>query len=114
MALIETSMYWLAWLMAGPVSIILVMALLYQIVGIAALYGLVVCLLLFALQFPINALALRLRLRIAEATDKRINIIKNLIQGIQTIKSYAWKTLSCKEPRPPGRRKSIDSECISS
>ena len=91
MSLIESNMVWLPRFLMAPACILLILALLYETVGIAALYGLLVCVILFLIQFPINFLVLRLRLRIAETTDTRINIIQNIIQGIQTIKSYAWE-----------------------
>ena len=34
---------------------------------------------------------LRARLAIGSATDRRLNLINKLIQGIQTIKTYVWE-----------------------
>ena len=59
----------------------------------AAFYGLALSLVLFLLKFPVNALVLHLRLRIASATDSRLNFIQNLIKGVQTVKSYGWEQL---------------------
>ena len=79
MALIEANMQWICFIIGGPVSSILIMTLLYQTVGKTALYGLALCSILIIFQMPINKIVLHLRLRIAESTDKRISLIKNLI-----------------------------------
>ena len=58
MAFIESYAADLSVLLAGPLCLILAFYLLYQIIGIATVYGLCIVVLLLVPQFPINALIL--------------------------------------------------------
>ena len=43
------------------------------------------------IQLPISSAVFRARIRIGEASDRRLNLINNLIHGIQTVKNYVWE-----------------------
>ncbi len=45
----------------------------------------------YFLQFPLNRYLVSIRLSIAKASDRRLNVINKLILGIRTIKTYAWE-----------------------
>ena len=54
-------------------------------------YALIVVIFVYFLQFPINRYLVKIRLSIAQASDRRLNVINKLILGMRTIKSYAWE-----------------------
>ena len=91
MALIETYVGELSTILVGPICILLVLCLLYQTVRATAFYGLAIALLFLAFQLPVSALVLRLRMRIAQASDSRLSLVQTIIRGILTIKSSAWE-----------------------
>ena len=69
----------------------LILGLLYLTVGTTAFIAFGAAFVLFLFQFPINALLLKLRLRIAAASDTRLSLLQTLILGIQTVKSLGWE-----------------------
>ena len=91
MALIETYVGELSTILVGPICILLVLCLLYQTVRATAFYGLAIALLFLAFQLPVSALVLRLRMRIAQASDSRLSLVQTIIRGILAIKSSAWE-----------------------
>ena len=69
----------------------------------------------YILQFPINKYLVTIRLSIAEATDRRLNVINKLILGMRTIKSYAWEEpiiKSAKEARQVECRRFLKQYCV--
>ena len=46
---------------------------------------------LLFIQIPLSSAVFRARLQIGEKTDRRLNLVNKLIQGIQTIKTYVWE-----------------------
>ena len=91
MALVDYNFVWIAYVLAGPLATLQIMALLYRIVGVAVFYALAMSVLLYLLTLPVNSLVLRFQRSISEASDQRIGLIHNLIRGIQTVKSYGWE-----------------------
>ena len=91
MALFESNIGYLPLIVRGPINLIVIIGLLYYTIGVQFLYVLAISTSLAILQFPINNLILKMRLRIAEASDKRLSLVQTLVFGIQTIKSYAWE-----------------------
>eukprot|EP00850_Spirogloea_muscicola_P009079 SM000050S17004 [mRNA] locus=s50:312640:321290:- [translate_table: standard] len=77
---------------SGPLQILGAMGLLFYVIGvIPALAGLVVMVLLL----PFNAILLRfltkVRKRLIAATDQRVKLVTEVINGIKAIKLYAWE-----------------------
>eukprot|EP00850_Spirogloea_muscicola_P015101 SM000113S24057 [mRNA] locus=s113:209143:220544:+ [translate_table: standard] len=77
---------------SGPLQILGAMGLLFYVIGIIpALAGLVVMVLLL----PFNAILLRfltkVRKRLIAATDQRVKLVTEVINGIKAIKLYAWE-----------------------
>ena len=91
MTIILTNLLNLSYLISSPFVCALVTYLLYQSIGVTALYCLLLSLLLFCLQLPTNSVTLRLRLRISATSDARLGLLQTLIRGIQTVKAYAWE-----------------------
>lgn len=79
-----------AWLL--PFQSVLICYLIWRKIGMAAVAG-VACLLLqtVPVQTRLSRLSAKLRMKVAQRTDKRVSIMAELIQGIQVIKMYAWE-----------------------
>ena len=71
--------------------VIFCLYLLYQTVGSVAFYAVTAALLFSLLQYPVNAVLLRLRLKLSEYSDARIRFLETLVKGILTVKSYGWE-----------------------
>ena len=99
MTIIVTNMLTLPFIFSGPIVAIIVIYLLYQSIGITALYCLLLTFALFCLQLPLSAFVLRLRLRISSTSDARLGLLQTLIRGIQTVKAYAWELPLIKRAR---------------
>ena len=92
MALIESYVMHLPQLVTGPSCTLLAFFLLYLTVGSGpTFFVLLLALILFCIQFPVNALILRLRLRISQASDRRLGLLHTLVKGILTVKGYGWE-----------------------
>ncbi|XP_012278420.1 probable multidrug resistance-associated protein lethal(2)03659 isoform X2 [Orussus abietinus] len=78
------------WVM--PFQIVVVGYVMWQSVGISCLVGIGV---LFALSIPVQGylsnLGGKFRGRIATKTDRRVQLMAELINGIQVVKMYAWE-----------------------
>lgn len=75
-----------------PIQTVLVGYLLWSQIGYAAIVGIVALLLLtLPVQLGLSSLTAKLRRKIAERTDTRVNLMKELIQAIQVIKMYVWE-----------------------
>ena len=92
MALIESYAVLLPAAVTGPCSILLAFTLLYLTVGAGpTIFILLLAMILFFIQFPVNTLILRLRLRINSASDDRLSLLHTLVKGILTVKGYGWE-----------------------
>ena len=92
MALIESYVMHLPQLVTGPSCTLLAFFLLYLTVGsVPTFFTLLLALILFCIQFPVNALILRFRLRISQASDGRLSLLHTLVKGILTVKGYGWE-----------------------
>lgn len=75
-----------------PIQIILISYLIWQEVGIATLAGVAIILLQkIPEQGYIIKLSVQLRRKIAQLTDKRVQLMSELISGIQVVKMYSWE-----------------------
>ena len=73
-------------------------------IGNTIFYAVVLIVLLYVLQFPINLFLVRMRLYTSKATDERLNIIDKLIMGIRTIKTYVWEAPTIKQAEGARRK----------
>ncbi|XP_017000087.2 probable multidrug resistance-associated protein lethal(2)03659 [Drosophila takahashii] len=79
------------YLWIGPLQTLVISFLMYQEIGIAALFGVAFMVLFIPLQLYMGRITAVLRLRAAKRTDKRMRLINEIISGIQVIKMYAWE-----------------------
>lgn len=78
------------WIM--PIQIIIVGYIMWQKVGVSILMGLGILLIIsIPIQGTISLLSRNIRAIIAPLTDRRIQLMNELVAGIQVIKMYAWE-----------------------
>ncbi|KAF5273657.1 hypothetical protein FQR65_LT04657 [Abscondita terminalis] len=78
------------WLM--PIQTIVAGAIMYNSIGYAALTGIIALTIqAVPLQGYLSHLQGKLRLKIANRTDRRVQLMNEITSGIQVIKMYAWE-----------------------
>nr|XP_012135493.1 PREDICTED: probable multidrug resistance-associated protein lethal(2)03659 isoform X1 [Megachile rotundata] len=84
--------YFLNFLWITPLQVIIVAVIIWQQIGILTLAAIAA---LTIISLPIHSITLsfsgKLRRIIAKKTDKRIQLMNELIAGIQVVKMYAWE-----------------------
>lgn len=75
----------------GPTESVVIGYLMYREIGISAVIGVAFLLSFIPLQAWVAKKAAYFRLKTAEATDLRVKLMNEIIQGIQVIKMYAWE-----------------------
>lgn len=79
------NLYW------QPMSALICMVLLYDVVGISALVGLAIMLVLVPLQAVIGKCLKNIRQRSLKLTDNRVGVAHELILSIRLVKILAWE-----------------------
>ncbi|XP_030375917.1 probable multidrug resistance-associated protein lethal(2)03659 [Scaptodrosophila lebanonensis] len=79
------------YLWVGPLETLFITFLMYQQIGVAAVFGVAFMLLFIPLQAWLGKKTSVLRLRTALRTDERVRMMNEIISGIQVIKMYAWE-----------------------
>ncbi|XP_015109439.1 multidrug resistance-associated protein 4 [Diachasma alloeum] len=75
-----------------PIQIIVIGAIMWTRIGISTLVGVATLLIMTVpLQVLISKQGGQLRAKIARLTDRRVQLMNELISGIQVIKTYAWE-----------------------
>lgn len=59
--------------------------------GTATVYIVVLVIVFYLIEIPASRFLVKIKRKIKFATDKRLNVINQLIQGIRTIKLYGWE-----------------------
>ncbi|XP_073368124.1 LOW QUALITY PROTEIN: multidrug resistance-associated protein 4 [Mycetomoellerius zeteki] len=78
------------WIM--PFQIIIMGTIMWQKIGISVLVGIGSLLIIaLALQGTFSLLSHRIRAMIAPLTDRRVQLMSELVAGIQIVKMYAWE-----------------------
>ncbi|KAI9353265.1 hypothetical protein DFJ73DRAFT_759726 [Zopfochytrium polystomum] len=88
---IKDSLPYVVDLLSAPVQIIVSILALLQVIGWPALAGLTVMLTTFPATYYLSEWANRVFGRLMDATDRRTNIVNDSLQGIRTIKYFAWE-----------------------
>ncbi len=87
----DMATFFIHYLWCGPLQFIIVMYLTWQAIGNATFVGGALIILFVPLQSWIGRKFSQLRQQTAKATDKRIRLMSEIIQGIKVIKMYAWE-----------------------
>ncbi|XP_068991531.1 ATP-binding cassette sub-family C member 4-like [Neodiprion pinetum] len=78
------------WIM--PLQFLVIGYVLWQFVGVIALVGIAVMIIqAMPIQFYVGRLTAKLRSKIAVKTDERVQLMGELISGIEVVKMYAWE-----------------------
>nr|XP_016930743.1 probable multidrug resistance-associated protein lethal(2)03659 isoform X1 [Drosophila suzukii] len=88
---LDSGVYTVHYLWVGPLQVLLITYLMYQKIGIAAVFGMIFMLLLIPLQMFLGTKTWHLHLKAAERTDNRIRMVIEIISGIRVLKMYAWE-----------------------
>uniref|UniRef100_A0A182NN20 Uncharacterized protein n=1 Tax=Anopheles dirus TaxID=7168 RepID=A0A182NN20_9DIPT len=75
----------------GLIELLVLGYFIYQQIGISGLFGIAFLLSFIPLQAWLGKKAALYRLKTANRTDRRIQFMNEIIQGIQVIKMYAWE-----------------------
>ncbi|XP_060179357.1 ABC transporter C family member 2-like [Lycium barbarum] len=76
---------------SAPLRIIVALVLLYQLLGVAALLGALMLVLMFPVQTFVISKMQRLTKEGLQRTDKRIGLMNEILAAMDTVKSYAWE-----------------------
>ncbi|XP_058060768.1 uncharacterized protein LOC131211356 [Anopheles bellator] len=75
----------------GLIELLVLGYFIYQQIGVTGLFGIAFLLSFIPLQAWLGKRAATFRLKTANRTDRRIQFMNEIIQGIQVIKMYAWE-----------------------
>ncbi|KAK4349562.1 hypothetical protein RND71_032317 [Anisodus tanguticus] len=75
----------------APLRIIVALVLLYQLLGVAALLGALMLVLMFPVQTFVISKMQKLTKEGLQQTDKRIGLMNEVLAAMDTVKSYAWE-----------------------
>ncbi|XP_055588125.1 probable multidrug resistance-associated protein lethal(2)03659 [Uranotaenia lowii] len=75
----------------GPVELIIVTGLVYDLMGPSGLIGIVLLLLFIPGQAWLGKASAGFRMKASQASEERIQFSNEVIQGIQVIKMYVWE-----------------------
>ncbi|XP_017068419.2 LOW QUALITY PROTEIN: probable multidrug resistance-associated protein lethal(2)03659 [Drosophila eugracilis] len=78
-------------LWVGPLQTVLVTYLMYQEIGISAVFGVIFMLLFIPIQMYLGKKTSEVQLKAAKRTDIRLRMITEIISGIKVLKMYAWE-----------------------
>ncbi|KAG5935620.1 hypothetical protein E4U59_005514 [Claviceps monticola] len=76
---------------AAPTQLIVSVVLLWQVMGLSAIPGLIVMVLLLPVNYGLAKGFNKTSKNIMAATDKRINVTNEVLQNIRIIKYFAWE-----------------------
>ncbi|KAH0646462.1 hypothetical protein KY284_034346 [Solanum tuberosum] len=76
---------------SAPLRIIVALVLLYQLLGVAALIGALLLVLMFPIQTFVISKMQKLTKEGLQRTDKRIGLMNEVLAAMDTVKSYAWE-----------------------
>lgn len=76
---------------AAPISILLCLYLLYDLLGWSALIGFGCLAVMLPAQILVAKFFVKVQARLLEATDKRLNLTTEVLNCIKTVKFFAWE-----------------------
>ncbi|XP_033647740.1 ATP-binding cassette sub-family C member 9-like [Asterias rubens] len=79
-----------------PIQLVFTLILLYVQMGISALIGASLFLLVFPIQFKIATMISKGQKEMLSNSDERMKQVNELLQGIKLLKLYGWEDIYCK------------------
>ncbi|XP_025202348.1 probable multidrug resistance-associated protein lethal(2)03659 isoform X2 [Melanaphis sacchari] len=87
----DVSFPYLPYLIIGPLETFVTIYFLWQEVGVSSIIGVITLLIFIPLQVWLASITSNIRLKIANRTDKRVNLMNEVISRLQAIKMYTWE-----------------------
>ncbi|XP_014681970.1 PREDICTED: ATP-binding cassette sub-family C member 9-like [Priapulus caudatus] len=87
-----------------PLEIVFIACMLYYYLGYSALIGIAVVVVFLPVQYRIASLLAGIQKHTMECMDERMKRTNELLQGIRSIKLYAWEALMCDRVHAARRR----------
>lgn len=84
-------MVYLSFLLITPLQILVALILLYLNLGVAALTGFAVMVIVSPSQTTVLKRLISLRKKTAELTDQRVRVTQECVTGIRVIKFFSWE-----------------------
>lgn len=88
---IEKSLNQVGYMLSAPLELAISLLILWYLIGLKALIGAVIFLVLVTFQMLMAKKAAKLRKMAAAFTDERLVVMNEIITGIRTVKMYAWE-----------------------
>ncbi len=83
--------YFISYSIAAPIQLTVLMYLIYEEVGNAMWLALAIPMLTFPLQRTLGAALEKHNKQALEASDERVKLVQELVNGIRLVKYYAWE-----------------------
>ncbi|XP_015372663.1 PREDICTED: probable multidrug resistance-associated protein lethal(2)03659 [Diuraphis noxia] len=87
----DKSLIYIPFLWIGPLETVVVTYYLWQEVRVSSLLGVVTLIMFIPLQLWLGSKTSEIRLKISKRTDERVNLLNEIILGLQVIKMYTWE-----------------------
>ena len=75
----------------GLLELVAVTALIWRLIGFQAVSGIVFLIFLLAYYIGMWDVCMKLRLRVAAWTERRMNLVKHIVSGIRVLKMNTWE-----------------------
>lgn len=83
--------FYISYVWVAPLETLVALYFMYDQIGISAVWGVLFLLALIPLQGYLGKKISQCRFKITARTDERVQMMNEIIQGIQVIKMYAWE-----------------------
>ncbi|XP_060849436.1 ATP-binding cassette sub-family C member 4-like isoform X2 [Rhopalosiphum padi] len=87
----DLTIVYIGYIFIGPIETIMVTYFLWKEVGVASILGVATFIIFIPLQVWLGSIVSNYRLKTANRTDARVNLMNEIISGIQVIKMYTWE-----------------------
>uniref|UniRef100_A0A2S2PMH1 Multidrug resistance-associated protein 4 n=2 Tax=Schizaphis graminum TaxID=13262 RepID=A0A2S2PMH1_SCHGA len=87
----DLTIVYIGYIFIGPLETIMVTYFLWKEVGVPSILGVATFIIFIPLQVWLGSIVSNYRLKTANRTDARVNLMNEIISGIQVIKMYTWE-----------------------
>ncbi|XP_026807194.1 probable multidrug resistance-associated protein lethal(2)03659 isoform X3 [Rhopalosiphum maidis] len=87
----DLTIVYIGYIFIGPLETIIITYFLWKEVGVASILGVATFIIFIPLQVWLGSIVSNYRLKTANRTDARVNLMNEIISGIQVIKMYTWE-----------------------
>lgn len=81
----------MGFILQGLLELVTVTALIWRLIGFQAVSGIIFLIFLLAYYIGMWDVCLKLRLRIARWTERRMGMMRHIVSGIRAIKMNTWE-----------------------